>query len=783
MATQPFPPVQPQMPQILPGYMQQQMPDPMAEPPTPPGFYDNLADQIDGLAAIGQQIIVWQRDDEAACSMWVKGWSDAAEYLGLTVGERNIPWRNASGIYDSLMLECQTRFCAEGTDCILSSNGPCRAEVFGELNDQKQQAAIRVADHMNWWLLDGMDDFAAEFEQLFWGMGFCGIGFKKVTRDPITGEPQSNYVRANMLWVPGGYSTIRKAPRIIEYMPMQLADVEQAKASGWYSQDFNPTTGRREFDRAEEAEMRRTGQRPPLSDDMDVELLEAHVKLKIDPDPQYGNLAYPLPYVVTLDKRNGTVGSIRRNWVDGDAKFKRRETYVEYVFVPTDMYGIYGIGLAHMLCNSARAKTGLTRGMLDAGTLNNLRGGFRKSSVRTTGDNTEFEPGEWKVIESDSPSLSDDFWSPDYKPPDATLLALLGELDDSGRRLAGNADINISEIGSQTPVGTVLAVIERGMKVFNSIQGRIARSFKKEIQLIREIILEDLRDNAEWIQIANKSFPITAQDYEDATLVPSVDPDSGTVSQRILQTQAAIQMVAQIPGPFNVRQAARQALMALGVKDVDNWVPPEPIIPRLDPVSENARVIVGEPVQAFKDQDHEAHLQTHQAVLQSQQLTQALANDPQLQTKAAAAMAHISQHLAFQQRLQIEKYLGYELPDQMTPDQENRLAPLIAQAAQLAAQNPPQPITLGNAPPTPPDPIAQQNAIDNQLKQQELAQKAEIERNKLNQKTNQDSARNQLEAMRIQQTHQVAEQNLALRGAKGTNPVSGPVTPGGSPLQ
>ncbi|MFZ1007831.1 MAG: hypothetical protein WAN65_13395 [Candidatus Sulfotelmatobacter sp.] len=780
MATQTIPPpgTVPIMPDEIPSYLQAQ-PAPLPAPVQAPDFYRNLADELNDpvLMQISNQVLTWYQDDESAREQWLRGWKDSAEYLGLTYDKtRSEPWEGASGVYDTALLEANMRFVSEMSTSVFSSSGPCKADCYGQLTDEKQQAALRVADHMNWTLLKAMEDFRAETEQLNWGVGFQGIGFKKVIKNPVTRDPQSNYVRANMLFVPIGYSTLTKSPRIIEYMPMTMAEIQRGKATGFYRQNFMSMAVRRKYDLVEQADQRDSGLRPSLGQDEDVELLEAHVELEIDPENPYAEIPYPLPYVVTIDKNSSSVASIRRNWIEGDGEYKRRQTYVEYSFMPTDKFGVYAIGLAQILANLARASTGLIRGMLDAATLNNMRGGLRSQDVRTKNDDLSITPGEWKVVECSPEDLQNGMWSPEYKPPDTVLFQMLGELDMRSRRLAGNADLNISEMSGQTPVGTVLAIIERGIKVFTSIQSRYASSFDQELQLIRDINYDELKSRSgDLISLKNRQFTITAEDYELAMVASTIDPDSGTISQRILQGQSAVQLMQAVPGPFDEKASCRNVLLSMGVKDVDSWIPQDPIVPRLDPVSENARIIVGQPVQAFKDQDHLAHLTTHQSVLQNPQLQQEMQNDPQAQTKLAAATAHVSEHLAFMQRLEIEKILGFALPDQMSPEEENYLAPLIASAAQQAAANPPQPITPPQQQNQPVDPIAQQAQVQNQLKQAELQGKQQIETAKLAQKAAQDQKRNQLEEQRISTSNAIAEQNLQLRGA---NKAKGPIMPG-----
>jgi hypothetical protein len=490
--------------------------------------------------------------------------------------------------------------------------------------------------------------------------------------------------------------------------------------------------------------------------DSRYKLLEMHVNLDLagfehqDKDGMDTGIA--LPYVVTLEKGSSEILSIRRNWQPDDETYAKRQHFVHYGYVPG--FGFYCFGLIHLIGAFAKSGTSIIRQLVDAGTLANLPGGFKARGLRVKGDDTPIAPGEFRDVDVPSGSIKDNLMPLPYKEPSNTLFQLFNTIVQEGRRFANTADLQISDMSSQAPVGTTLAILERTLKTMSAVQARVHYSMKQELGLLKEIIAAYTPDEYSYEPVEGHRYA-KRSDYDDVDVIPVSDPNASTMAQKIVQYQAVFQLAQQAPNLFNMPLLYRQMLDVIGIKEAEKLVPMDEDQKPTDPISENQNVLKGKPVKAFDYQDHRAHITVHMAAMQDPMIQQLLQNNPMAQQMQASMMSHINDHLGMEYRKQIELQLGFNLPvnkDEsgddvhINPEVEARLSPLLAQAAQrLLAQNSQQ-MAQQEAEKAAQDPVVQMQQAELAIKQAEQQRKV---------------AKDQVDAQLRQQQQQIEAARIA----------------------
>ncbi len=695
-------------------------------------FNANLAEYLDEgtLTEIAGDLLGDFESDVASRRDWIQTYVDGLELLGMKIEERTEPWEGACGVYHPLLSEALVKFQAETMMSIFPAAGPVKTQVIGKETPEKKAAATRVQDDMNYQLTDVMQEFRPEHERMLWGLGLSGNAFKKVYYDPHLERQVSMFVPAEDMVVPYGASNLAAAERVTHVMRKTENELLRLQASGFY-RDVDLGTPNNTLDEVEKKIAEKMGFKA-TSDDR-YKILEMHVDLDIpgyehkDEDGEPTGIG--LPYVVTVEKGSNTILSIRRNWEPDDETKQKRQHFVHYGYIPG--FGFYYFGLIHLIGAYAKSGTSLIRQLVDAGTLSNLPGGFKTRGLRLKGDDTPIAPGEWRDVDVPSGAMRDNIMPLPYKEPSQTLMVLFDKIVEEGRRFANTADMQISDMSANSPVGTTLAILERTLKVMSAVQARIHYSMKQELKLLKGIIAaycpeEYPYDPVEGSRLAKKS------DYDNVDVIPVSDPNAATMAQKIVQYQAVLQLAQGAPQLYNLPLLHRQMLDVLGIKNAQKLIPMEEDQKPQDPVTENQNVLKMKPVKAFQYQDHEAHIKVHMSAMQDPKIMKLLQGNPMAQALQAAMMNHINEHLGFQYRVEIERQLGMSLPAQtdasgeeinMDPEVEARLAPLLADAAQrLLMQNQAQAAQQQ----------AQQQAQDPivQMQQQELALKGQEQQRK-----------------------------------------------------
>ncbi len=687
-------------------------------------FDENLAEKLDAgqLTELAGDLIGEFDEDISSRKDWIQTYVDGLELLGMKVEDRTEPWPGACGVYHPILSEALVKFQAETMMETFPAQGPVRTKVIGNETPEKREAAQRVQDDMNHQLTDVMVEYRPEHERMLWGLGLSGNAFKKVYYDPSLGRQTAMYIPAEDVVVPYGASNIETAERVTHVMRKTPNELKKLQASGFYREvDLPEPTDT--FDEVEKAIAEKMGFRA-TSDDR-YKLLEMHVDLVIEDDKfakEEAGAGIAVPYVVTIDKATQTVLAIRRNWNPDDELKQKRNHFVHYGYVPG--FGFYAFGLIHLIGAFAKSGTSIIRQLVDAGTLSNLPGGFKTKGLRVKGDDTPIAPAEWRDVDVASGTMRDNIMPLPYKEPSQVLFALLQNIVEEGRRFAATADLKLSDMSAQAPVGTTLAILERTLKMMSAVQARIHYAMKQEFRLLKTIIADYTPESYSY-EPDEGSRKAKKSDYDTVEVIPVSDPNAATMAQKIVQYQAVIQLAQTAPGIYDMPYLHRQMLEVLGIKNAQKLVPlvdSDEMKPR-DPVSENMDILNGKPVKAFLYQDHEAHLAVHMAAMQDPKIQQMVGQSPNAQAIGAAMAAHVQEHLAYEYRRQVEEQAGVPLPppnaemDEKTELEVSRLAAAAAQqllkknqaeAAQQQAQQQAQ------------DPIIQMQQTELQLKQQEL---------------------------------------------------------------
>ena len=696
-------------------------------------FSKNLAEDLNEseLAILAGDLISDFEDDIASRKDWIQTYVDGLELLGLKIEERSEPWEGACGIYHPLLSEALVKFQAETVMSLFPAAGPVKTKIIGKETQEKKEAALRVQEDMNYQLTEQMPEYRPETERLIWGLGLSGNAFRKVYEDPSLNRQVALFVPAEDVVVPYGATDLASAERVTHVMRKNENELRKLQVAGFYL-DIDLGDPENSLDEVEKKIAEKLGFRATA--DNRYKLLEMHVDLDLpgfehEEDGEQTGIA--LPYVVTIEKGTSKVLAIRRNWNPDDKNFIKRQHFVHYGYIPG--FGFYCFGLIHLIGAFAKSGTSIIRQLVDAGTLSNLPGGFKTRGLRIKGDDTPIAPGEFRDVDVASGTMKDNIMPLPYKEPSQVLMALLGQIVEDGRRFANTADLQTSDMSSQAPVGTTLAILERTLKVMSAVQARIHFSLKQELKLLKNIIAENAPSDYDY-EPEEGSRKAKKSDYKNIDVIPVSDPNASTMAQKIVQYQAVLQLAQTSPQFYNMPLLHRQMLEVLGIKESQKLVPMSEDQKPQDPVTENQCILMGKPVKAFAYQNHEAHIIVHTTSMQDPKVIQVLGQSPQAQALQASMQAHINEHLGFGYRVEIEKQLGMNLPPQkdasgedinMDPEVEARLAPMLAMAAQRLLQMNQAQAQQQQAQQQAQDPMVQMQQAELQLKQQDLQRKAQ----------------------------------------------------------
>ena len=663
--------------------------DPQEEKPDSE-FGSNLVEFIDDqeLEHIGSDLISAFNMDRDSRKEWEETYTKGLDQLGLKIEERTQPWNGACGVFHPMLSEAVIRFQSQAIAEIFPAAGPVKTKIVGKITDDKEKQAQRVEDYMNYLLTYEMAEYRTETEKLLFSLPLAGSAFRKVYYDPTLGRPSGIFVPSEDVVVNYGASDLDTCERATHVMRMSSNDIRKMQVNGFY-RDVEVASGDRTYTDVQEKYDELTGEMQNNSYDQRHTVLEMQVNLDLKGFEDESNgqpTGIALPYVVTVDYPSGIVLSIRRNYYEDDPQKKRRSHFVHYQYLPG--IGFYGFGLIHMIGGLAKSATSLLRQLVDAGTLSNLPGGLKARGLRIKGDDTPIMPGEFRDVDIAGGAIKDNITFLPYKEPSGTLYSLLQNIVEEGRRFASISDMKVSDMNSQAPVGTTLALLERNMKVMTAVQARLHASMRKEFDILVNVIKD----------FGEPSYPYETDEEEDIKItdfdkrvdvMPVSDPNAATMAQRIMQYQAAFQLSQSAPEMYDLKELHRQMLDVLGIQDVDDIVPDEDDVPPVDPVSAVQNLINNKPVKAYEFQDHDAHIQTVVSAQENPEIQKLVGQSPNAPSILASGSAYILEHLTMKYRDEVEKEMGIELPplgEPLPADVEKRISELVAEASTRVSQ-------------------------------------------------------------------------------------------------
>ena len=664
--------------------------DPSASEMTDASFNSNLVDFIDEdeLTVIGNELLSAYQSDKDSRSDWEETYVKGLDQLGLKIEERTTPWSGACGVFHPMLSEAVIKFQSQAISEIFPAAGPVRTKIVGTIDSNKEKQSQRVQDYLNYLLTYEMTEYRSETEKMLFSLPLAGSAFRKVYFDPTLNRPSGIFVPAEDVVVNYGASDLETCERATHVMKKSSNDIRKMQVNGFYRDielpDATPTSSdiTKKYN-----EM--TGESESYDYDTRHTILEMQVDLDIkgfeDKDANGQDTGIALPYVVTMDSPSGIILSIRRNYYEDDQAKLRRMHFVHYQYLPG--LGFYGFGLIHMIGGLAKSATSILRQLVDAGTLSNLPGGLKARGLRIKGDDSPIMPGEFRDVDVPGGAIRDNITFLPYKEPSGTLFSLLGNIVEEGKRFASISDMKTSDMNSQAPVGTTLALLERNMKVMSAVQARLHASMKREFEILVGVI-KDFTEPSYPYEV-EEGQQIKIQDFDARVdVLPVSDPNAATMAQRIMQYQAAMQLAQQAPQLYDLAQLHRQMLEVLGIKDAETIIPPKGEVPPVDPITAVQNIINGKPVQAYEFQDHQAHIQTLTSAQQDPNIQAKVQQSPNAQVIQSSGSDYIMQHLALQFREQVEREMGIELPpvgEPLPADVEKRISTLVAEAAKRVA--------------------------------------------------------------------------------------------------
>jgi|TARA_R100000951_G_scaffold18268_2_gene14620 hypothetical protein len=695
-----------------------------------PDHESNLVEFMDDqdIDVLASDLVSDFNSDRESRKDWAKSYVKGLDLLGLKIEERQQPWAGASGVFHPLLTESVVRFQAQAMGELFPASGPVRSKIVGKLTTEKYKQSERVQDELNYMLTEEMPEYREEMEQLLFKLPLAGSAFKKVYYDPIRERPAAMFVPAEDFVVTYGASDLETAERYTHVMKKTSNEVKQLQVNGFY-RDVDLPDPAPDMTDIQEKYDELDGESAVIEDDDRHTILEVHADLDLGGDlSDKDGLA--LPYVVTIDKSSRTILAIRKNWYEDDEKKRKRLHFVHYKYLPG--LGFYGTGLIHLIGGLAKSATSILRQLVDAGTLSNLPAGLKARGMRIKGDDSPLMPGEFRDVDVPGGAIRDSITFIPYKEPSGVLYQLLGNIVEEGRRIGSVADIQVGDMNAQAPVGSTLALMERSMKVMSGVQSRMHAAMKRELRLLAKVIHDYMP--SEYAYEMEGDFD-RKEDFDGRVdVIPVSDPNAATMSQRIMQYQAALQLASQAPQLYDMGKLHRQMLEVLGIQDADDIIKlPDEIKPK-DPVTENMAMLKQEPVKAFAYQDHQAHIQTHMGAMQDPKIQEMVGQSPFASAIQSAMSAHITEHVAMEYRNQIQQKLGVELPDPEAPlpeDAEFELSKLVAEASQKVLQQGQQEAQQAEAQAQQQDPLTQIQQRELAIKEQELQHKMQMDQAKL----------------------------------------------------
>ena len=650
------------------------------------GFDSNLAEFMDdeALNDIGNELISAYNGDRESRSEWEETYTKGLDQLGLKIEERTTPWAGACGVFHPMLSEAVIRFQSQSITEMFPAQGPVRTKIVGKITEEKEKQSQRVEDYLNYLLTHEMSEYRTETEKMLFSLPLAGSAFRKVYFDPSLDRPSSIFVPAEDVVVNYGASDLETCERATHVMRKSSNAVRKMQVNGFY-RDIKIPDGSSNTSDITQKYNEITGEQDTYNYDNSHTILEMQVDLDLegyeDTNEAGEQTGIAIPYVVTIDFPSGKILSIRRNYIEDDSKKLRRMHFVHYQYLPG--LGFYGFGLIHMVGGLAKSATSILRQLVDAGTLSNLPGGLKARGLRIKGDDTPIMPGEFRDVDVPGGAIRDNITFLPYKEPSGTLYQLLQNIVEEGRRFASISDMKVSDMNSQAPVGTTLALIERNQKVMSAVQARLHAAMKKEFDILVGIV-QDFTEPSYPYETDEEEF-IKAEDFDNRVdVLPVSDPNAATMAQRIMQYQAAMQLAQSAPDMYNMPELHRQMLNVLGIEDVQDIIPDTDDVKPVDPVTAVQNLINGKPVKAFIEQDHEAHIAVVTSAQQDPQMQQLIGQSPKAPQILAAGSSYVNEHLTMKYRKQIETEMGVELPPEGEPlpaDVEKRISSLVAEAA------------------------------------------------------------------------------------------------------
>ena len=650
-------------------------------------FDSNLAEFVDDqvLQELGSDLVSAFNGDRDSRSDWEETYTKGLDQLGLKIEERTQPWAGACGVFHPMLSEAVIRFQSQSITEMFPAQGPVRTKIVGKVTEEKEKQSQRVEDYLNYLLTYEMSEYRTETEKMLFSLPLAGSAFRKVYFDPSLDRPSSIFVPAEDVVVNYGASDLETCERATHVMRKSVNAVKKMQVNGFY-RDIEIPDGSQNTSDINKKYNELTGESDTYNYDKSHTILEMQVDLDLegfeDTNESGDQTGIAIPYVVTIDFPSGIILSIRRNYYEDDPKKIRRMHFVHYQYLPG--LGFYGFGLIHMVGGLAKSATSILRQLVDAGTLSNLPGGLKARGLRIKGDDTPIMPGEFRDVDVPGGAIRDNITFLPYKEPSGTLYQLLQNIVEEGRRFASISDMKVSDMNSQAPVGTTLALLERNQKVMSAVQARLHASMRKEFDILVGII-KDFTEPDYPYETDEEEF-IKAEDFDNRVdVLPVSDPNAATMAQRIMQYQAAMQLAQTSPEMYDLPELHRQMLNVLGIEDVQDIIPNTDNVQPVDPVTAVQNLINGIPVQAFIEQDHEAHIAVVASAQQNPEMQALIQQSPNAPSILAAGSAYVNEHLTMKYKKEVEREMGVELPPEGEPlpaDVEKRISSLVAEAAE-----------------------------------------------------------------------------------------------------